>query len=650
MELIQLWFQILGCLCVLLLVTSEDVQKQSNKTVTIAETSSDLGTHNSSGMIYGDYNRSLSTNVQKNIPSSYEDFCILNGKGSSYEIYHRYNCYIDKSSSGKWNFSELRKYISLINAFYSFKVQCEKGAKISLPYQSKSKNIVKLYVQDCILTDYYADFKNQELDTFPDVMEEYVLINVQYETSLRAFRENAVLKSSTQPSNLICGDEETLKIMIKRNTTLDIIHDVPIDMNRFAMLATELIENARLSTHKCVFKKLHTLENSYTIRNRHYANEMTEQKLYPELKTLNVSHSNIYYVPEQFKNWWIYFEALEYIDLSYNHIQDVRFPISLSGIWGKPIPNLTYDLTHNKVSQISVRLFERLIPNERIFVNIANNPFNCTCTDEMKEVLKYIQETDWNSVKYKRYQYFRDLRCHLPESIRGRRLKDLTVNDINCGFELMPVTVALSILSFFLIIFLIVILKYRREIRILFFTRFDVVLPCQPVELYEDKEFDAFVSYSNDDEGWVRELFEESKNERLAHLKFCMHQKDFIPGKTIFENIVKCVENSKHTMIVLSQNFLNSHFCMWEFQEAFQQSIVERKRHLIIILLEEIPEKDLPSDLKRCMKTFTYIRKDDNIFIDRLLYSLAYKGKKGNALKAKAEQVNLGYIDQKENV
>lgn len=64
MELIQLWFQILGCLCVLLLVTSEDVQKQSNETVTIADTSPDLGTHNSSGMIYRDYNRSLSTNVQ----------------------------------------------------------------------------------------------------------------------------------------------------------------------------------------------------------------------------------------------------------------------------------------------------------------------------------------------------------------------------------------------------------------------------------------------------------------------------------------------------------------------------------------------------------------------------------------------------------
>lgn len=85
---------------------------------------------------------------------------------------------------------------------------------------------------------------------------------------------------------------------------------------------------------------------------------------------------------------------------------------------------------------------------------------------------------------------------------------------------------------------------------------------------------------------------------------------------------------------------------MWEFQEAFQQSIVERKRHLIIILLEDIPDKDLPNDLKRCIKTFTYIRKDDHIFIDRLLYSLSYKGKGSRRIapKVKVGQVNLGYI------
>lgn len=641
MEFISIWFLFLASSYVFPRITYADFQNERNETKAINDTTIGPVTSN---ITDEDYNTTFSGNL-RNLPDSWEDFCFLDGSESKNNTIH-YNCYIDDASSGKWNFTELRKYISLINALYSFNVKCEQLSRISLPDKGKSKNIVKLHVQDCILTDYYADDRNLELDTFPDVMEEYVLINVQIEVGYKAIKDHASLNRSSVPNNLVCGDEETLKVLIKRNHRFIFVNDMPMDLSIFVNLATQMIANDRQLTVKCVFKSLRTLEDSYTIRYRYYANALTEQKLYPVLKILNVSHSDIYYIPEQFKNWWIYFEALEYMDMSYNRIQDILFPISLNGVWGKPIPNLTYDLTHNEVSQLSVRMFERLILNEKIFVNITDNPFNCTCTNEMKEVLKYIQETDWNSEKYKRYQYFRDLRCRLPESVRGRRLKDLTTNDINCDFELMPVTVALSVLSFFLIAFFIFILKYRREIQILFFTRFNVVLPCQPVELCEEKEFDAFISYSNGDYEWVQDLFEENKNERLAHLKFCMHHKDFIPGKTIFENIIKCVENSKHTVIILSQNFLSSQFCMWEFQEAFQQSIVERKRHLIIILLEDIPDKDLPNDLKRCIKTFTYIRKDDHIFIDRLLYSLSYKGKGSRRIapKVKVAQVNLGYI------
>ncbi|XP_078323688.1 toll-like receptor 6 [Crassostrea virginica] len=588
-------------------------------------------------------NKTTSIVLPGSLPPAWEEFCSLQGKDSYHQQpYYHYSCYIDQTSTGKWNFSQLRTYISTSNASYSFNVQCQTGAKISLPYQNKASNIIKLTVYNCVTVDYFLDFKNHEIDSMPDAMEELRLINVQKQIRVSDFKVNLNLKTDTLPGNLICGDEETLKIVIKRNCSFIIDFDAPIDLNLFGIIATGNILDSRRSSHKCVFKQLQTLEISVETKSRYYVNDLTEQRLYPELKILNVSYSDIYYIPEQFKNWWIYFETLEYIDMSHNRIQDILFPVNLEGIWGKPIPSLTYDITHNEISKVSVRMFERLVSNKKIFVNISDNPFNCTCSNEMTEVLKFIRETDWSSERYQRYQYLRDLRCHIPQRVNGRRLRELTNNDINCEFELMPVTLALSVLSFLLIIIMIVILKYRREIRILFFTRFNVVLPCQPEELYEEKEFDAFISYSNEDQKWVLDLFEDNKPERIAHLKFCMHQKDFVPGKTIFENIVKCVENSNHTIIILSQNFLNSNFCMWEFQEAFQQSIVERKRHLIIILLEDIPEREVPNDLKRCMKTFTYIKKDDNIFIDRLLFSLSYKGK---GKVAKVGHVNTGYVE-----
>ncbi|XP_048772827.2 toll-like receptor 6 [Ostrea edulis] len=590
------------------------------------------------------FNGTISNELDFNLPPSWEEFCVLQEKETNNTVY-LYKCYINESSSGKWNFTELRQHILSKSRKYSFDVHCQSGSRISLPLPAKAKNIIKLHVRDCIADDYFADFQNLDLNSFPDELEEYKMINVQRLVSITDVSENVQIKSETLQKNLICGDEESLKVKIERNETFSFIHDMPhMDLQTFTAIATGNILDTRRSPHMCVYKKLQILENSITVsKHRNYAAVLTEQNQFPELKILNISHSHIHYIPGQFKNWWIYFEKLEYLDMSFNLIQDISFPINNAGIWGKPVPVLTLDLTFNNISRISVRGFERFIKNKKCLFKIAHNPFNCTCTDEMKEVLKYIQETDWNSPKYQRYQYLRDLECQYPGYVKGRRLRDLTLQDINCKFELMPIIVVLSIFSFFLIIFIVVMLKYRREIRILFFTRFNVILPCQPSEMFEEKEFDAFVSFSNDDQEWVCNTFDENKHERLAHLKFCMHHKDFVPGKTIFENIIKCVENSRHTVIVLSRKFLESHFCMWEFQEAFQQSIVERRRHLIIILLEDIPDKDLPNDLKRCMKTFTYIRKDDKIFIDRLLYSLSYKGK--SVADRKKVWVNEGFDD-----
>ena len=564
------------------------------------------------------------------LPPYWNDFCTLqNITQESVDLYS-YFCHINTSTSGRWNFTELRSYIKSKNVKYIFDVRCKDNASISLPRNAKGKNILKLFVRDCVATDYYADFQNPELDFYPDELEEYVLINVNHLISVIAMGHSLLKNIDSLPKNVECGDDETLKIKMERNITFAFKDDDDDNTESLRLLETMSSKNIiekRMSSQKCNFKNLRLLDLSVSSsKMRFYAEMLTEQNRFPVLQVLNISHSKIYYIPAQFKYWWIYFPKLEYLDMSYNRIQDINF--NTVETINHQVPRLTFDFTSNNISRLSVSILERIIHIKNVFIKLANNPFNCTCTDEMKDIMKYIHETDWKSEKYQRYEYLKDLECYFPENVRGRRLKDLTARDIRCEFELMPITVSLCVLSSVLLVFIIVMLKYRREIRILFFTRFNFILPCQPLPISDDRDFDAFVSYSSDDQEWVHDMFDISKHKRLEHLKFCMHHKDFVPGKTIFENILKCVENSKHTIIILSRNFLDSHFCMWEFQEAFQHSILERKRHLILLLLEDIPEEELPNDLKRCMKTFTYIRKDDNIFIDRLLYSLTYSSKK----------------------
>lgn len=53
-----------------------------------------------------------------------------------------------------------------------------------------------------------------------------------------------------------------------------------------------------------------------------------------------------------------------------------------------------------------------------------------------------------------------------------------------------------------------------------------------------------------------------------------------------------------------------------------------------MIILEEISKEEMPKVLQTSLKTFTYIKKDDSIFLDRLIFSLSYKGRDGKKKKA----------------
>jgi hypothetical protein len=52
----------------------------------------------------------------------------------------------------------------------------------------------------------------------------------------------------------------------------------------------------------------------------------------------------------------------------------------------------------------------------------------------------------------------------------------------------------------------------------------------------------------------VRRLEEPGKVGRAC--KLCIHQRDFVVGKPIIDNIIDCIAASRHTIIVLSNNFV----------------------------------------------------------------------------------------------
>nr|KAG5701421.1 hypothetical protein BaRGS_032753 [Batillaria attramentaria] len=167
-------------------------------------------------------------------------------------------------------------------------------------------------------------------------------------------------------------------------------------------------------------------------------------------------------------------------------------------------------------------------------------------------------------------------------------------------------TVVILLLVFFLVTFLY---RYRWHIRLLLYEahrgRGDRWRRLQERHF----RYDVFVGYDSDDVNWVLEHLTPELEGRLG-LRLCIHQRDFRPGAPIVRNIEESVEDSKKVMMIFSKNFAESHWCQFELQLSLSH-VMENDDELLVVLLEDIPSRDLTPAMMAVMRTMTYIEWED---------------------------------------
>ncbi|XP_055532715.1 toll-like receptor Tollo isoform X2 [Wyeomyia smithii] len=176
-----------------------------------------------------------------------------------------------------------------------------------------------------------------------------------------------------------------------------------------------------------------------------------------------------------------------------------------------------------------------------------------------------------------------------------------------------------------IIILTLIVFVFRQEMRVWFHSRFGVRLFYRNTDMDKnerDKLFDAFVSYSSKDEAFVAEELAPMLENGDPSYKLCLHYRDFPVGAYIADTIVQAVESSRRTIMVLSENFIKSEWCRFEFKSAHHQVLRDRRRRLIVILLGEVPQKDLDPDIRLYLKTNTYLQWGDKLFWEKLRFAL----------------------------
>jgi hypothetical protein len=103
-------------------------------------------------------------------------------------------------------------------------------------------------------------------------------------------------------------------------------------------------------------------------------------------------------------------------------------------------------------------------------------------------------------------------------------------------------------------------------------------------------KYDVFVSYSHDDEDWV----EKTLLPRLegAGLRVCIDFRDFVPGKAALLNMQDAARDSRHTVLVLTQSWVDSEWALYEGVLARSSDPAGLQRRTVPLLLHrcELPE------------------------------------------------------------
>lgn len=126
-------------------------------------------------------------------------------------------------------------------------------------------------------------------------------------------------------------------------------------------------------------------------------------------------------------------------------------------------------------------------------------------------------------------------------------------------------------------------------------------------------KFDVFLSFANEDNDATETKIKIPLEEKGYAV--CWHHKDFIAGLSILENMEVSIRSSRMIIVVLSDAFASSKFCLDELEFAKLKMKQTRKRCIVPVLLRNCtPLED--------MKNFTYIAIEEKEFMKKLCRDL----------------------------
>ncbi|KAG9329045.1 hypothetical protein JZ751_008210 [Albula glossodonta] len=295
-------------------------------------------------------------------------------------------------------------------------------------------------------------------------------------------------------------------------------------------------------------------------------------------------------------------DRLRHLALSGNRLMAVDFLTNPS------LVSLTQiDAGQNNIVSIPQNILSHLPGNLSAF-DLSRNPIECSCSN-----------TDlimWAINQGEKLIHPESTLCKTPFSTYVK-LIEFDIAYCRHIWE-VKVVVAFGIVCLILII-LAVVYKYQFYLRYGF-----ILLRGYRNPRRQEFQYDAFVIYSSKDEAWVMEELVEKIEGGVPPIHLCLHVRDFQAGKSITSNIIdEGITGSRKVIVLVSQHFIDSDWCRFEFEVAQSWVVLERNASLIIIILEDVEEEKTKKvmGLHKHLKRNTYLKWKGNALSDVMFWN-----------------------------
>nr|QWW30860.1 TLR14 [Siniperca chuatsi] len=237
----------------------------------------------------------------------------------------------------------------------------------------------------------------------------------------------------------------------------------------------------------------------------------------------------------------------------------------------------------------------------------GNNPYHCTC-----ELHAFIQDTI-SKGKVNLTGWPLNYKCYHPEPLLNTVISKYLPGQVACDIRLVIIicvaTTAAVILILMLICYIFDLPWYTKATYQILRTKY---------RAHKEKAagesgtfmYHAFISYSHSDADWVRDQLLPCLEDNRNPYRLCIHERDFMPGRWIIDNIIDNIESSRKVIFVLSRHFVNSDWCNYELYFAQQRAMGKTFSDVILVVKEPIDPSSLPSKyckLKKMLSTKTYL-------------------------------------------